>query len=59
MRITYTEPAVKGDTSGKVLKPARVSPELEVQVPAYCIIDDLIRIDTRTGEFVERVKEGK
>ena len=55
--IIYTEPAVRGDTSGKVLKPAKTSTGYEVQVPAYCEIGDVMRIDTRTGEFVERVKQ--
>jgi elongation factor P len=52
--IIYTEPAIKGDTSGKVLKPAKIDTGYEVQVPLYCVIGDKIRIDTRTGEFVSR-----
>lgn len=52
--ITYTEPAIKGDTSGKVYKPAKIDTGFEVQVPLYCVIGDRIRIDTRTGEFVSR-----
>jgi len=52
-----TEPAVKGDTSGKVLKPARIKPTgFEIQVPAFVQIGDLIEIDTRNGEYRNRVK---
>ena len=53
--ITYTEPAVRGDTSGKVLKPAKLSTGHEVQVPAFCETGDKIEIDTRTNEYKRRV----
>ncbi|HLV27973.1 elongation factor P [Alcaligenaceae bacterium] len=53
--ITYTEPAVKGDTSGKVLKPAKINTGTEVAVPLFCNIGDKIEIDTRTGEYRSRV----
>lgn len=52
--IEYTEPAVKGDTSGKVLKAAKIDTGYEVQVPLYCNIGDRIRIDTATNEFISR-----
>lgn len=54
--ITYTEPAVRGDTSGKVLKPASISSGFNVQVPLFCETGDKIEIDTRTGEYKNRVK---
>ncbi|HEY5634745.1 MAG TPA: elongation factor P [Burkholderiaceae bacterium] len=55
--IEYTEPAVKGDTSGKVMKPARIKPTgIEIPVPAFVDIGDKIEIDTRTGEYRNRVK---
>ncbi|MBI4755402.1 MAG: elongation factor P [Betaproteobacteria bacterium] len=54
--IIYTEPAVRGDTSGKVLKPAKIPTGYEVQVPAFCEIGDKIEIDTATGEYRNRVK---
>jgi elongation factor P len=55
--VEYTEPAVKGDTSGKVLKPARISPSgFELSVPAFVEIGDKIEIDTRTDEYRNRVK---
>lgn len=54
--IIYTEPAVKGDTSGKVLKNAKIDTGFEVAVPLFCEIGDKIEIDTRTGEYRNRVK---
>jgi elongation factor P len=55
--VEYTEPAVKGDTSGKVMKPARIKPtSYVIQVPAFVNIGDKIEIDTRTGEYRARVK---
>lgn len=54
--ITYTEPAVKGDTSGKVLKPAKIGSGFELMVPAFVEIGDKIEIDTRTDEYRNRVK---
>ncbi|NCV56616.1 MAG: elongation factor P [Betaproteobacteria bacterium] len=55
--VEYTEPAVRGDTSGKVMKPARVKPTgFEVQVPAFVEIGDKIEIDTRTGEYRNRAE---
>jgi len=53
--ITWTEPAVKGDTSGKVLKPAKIATGFEVAVPLFVAQDDKIEIDTRTGEYRRRV----
>lgn len=54
--VVYTEPAVKGDTSGKVMKPARLSTGHELPVPAFVEIGDKIEIDTRTDEYRARVK---
>ena len=53
--VTWTEPAVKGDTSGKVLKPAKISTGLDVGVPIFVAQGDKIEIDTRTGEYRKRV----
>jgi elongation factor P len=53
--ITWTEPAVKGDTSGKVLKPAKIETGFEVAVPLFVAQGDKIEIDTRTGEYRKRV----
>ena len=53
--ISYTEPAVKGDTSsGKVLKNAKISTGFEIQVTLFCSTGDKIEIDTRTGEYRSR-----
>jgi len=54
VEITYTEPAVKGDTGGKVLKAATINTGIEIQVPLYCNIGDKVRVDTATYEFVSR-----
>ena len=54
--VIYTEPAVKGDTSGKVMKPARLATGFELPVPAFVNIGDKIEIDTRTDEYKNRVK---
>lgn len=54
--IAYTEPAVRGDTSGKVLKPAKLHTGFEVQVPLFCATGDKIEINTLTGEYRSRVK---
>ena len=55
--VEYTEPAVKGDTSGKVMKPARIKPTgFVIPVPAFVEIGDKIEIDTRTADYRARVK---
>ena len=53
--ITWTEPAVKGDTSGKVMKPAKIATGFEIAVPLFVAQDDKIEIDTRVGEYRKRV----
>ncbi|MBS0313627.1 MAG: elongation factor P [Burkholderiales bacterium] len=54
--VEYTEPAVRGDTSGKVMKPARLKGTgFEIPVPAFVNTGDKIEIDTRTDEFKKRV----
>jgi elongation factor P len=54
--VTYTEPAVKGDTSTNALKSATVETGVEVKVPMFVNQGDKIKVDTRTGSYVERVK---
>ena len=54
--ITYCEPGVKGDTSGKTFKPATLDTGIEVSVPLFCDIGTKIILDTRDGSFVERAK---
>lgn len=53
--VIYTEPAVRGDTSGKVMKPAKLPTGYEIPVAAFVEIGDKIEIDTRTNEFKRRV----
>ncbi|WP_448700522.1 elongation factor P [Mucilaginibacter sp. AW1-3] len=56
LEITYTEPAVKGDTSSGALKLATTENGVEIRVPIFVNQGDKIKVDTRTGEYVERVK---
>ena len=53
--ITDTEPAVKGDTSGKVLKTAKIATGFEIAVPLFVQTGDKVEIDTRTHEYRKRV----
>ncbi len=57
LEVTASEPGVRGDTSGNVTKPATVETGAEIQVPLFIRIGDLIKIDTRTHEYVERVNK--
>ncbi len=54
--VTYTEPGIKGDTATNTLKPATIATGAEIRVPLFINIDDKIRVDTRTGEYKERIK---
>ena len=56
LEITETEPGLKGDTATNVTKPATVETGAEVRVPLFINIGDRIKIDTRTGEYLERAK---
>lgn len=57
LEITYAEPGVRGDTATNTLKPATVETGAEVRVPLFCEVGDLIKIDTTTGAYMERVKK--
>ncbi len=57
LRITFTEPGLKGDTATNVLKPATVETGAQVNVPLFINENDLIKVDTRSGTYMERVKE--
>lgn len=54
--VTYSEPGVKGDTATRTLKPATIETGATVMVPLFVNEGELIRINTKTGEYVERVK---
>ena len=56
VKITYSEPGVRGDTATRTLKPAKVETGATVNVPLFVNEGELIRINTKTGEYVERVK---
>lgn len=56
LEVTYTEPGIKGDTATNTLKPATVETGAEVRVPLFINIGDKVRIDTRDGKYIERMK---
>jgi elongation factor P len=55
--VQYTEPGLQGDTATRTLKPAKLENGTEIRVPLFVNTGDKIKIDTRTGAYVERVKE--
>ena len=56
LTVTYTEPGIKGDTATNASKPATLETGAEIQVPLFIDNDELIRVDTRTSTYHERVK---
>jgi elongation factor P len=54
--VTYSEPGMKGDTATRTLKPATVETGATVNVPLFVNEGELIKVNTKTGEYVERVK---
>ena len=54
--VTYTEPGVKGDTATNTLKPATIDTGAEIRVPLFINTGDRIKVDTRSGEYAERLK---
>ena len=54
LEVTHTEPGVKGNTATNTLKPATLETGAEVRVPLFINEGERIRIDTRTGEYMER-----
>jgi len=57
LKVTYAEPGVKGDTATNVTKPVTVETGAKFNVPIFVNEGDMIKIDTRTGDYVERVKQ--
>ena len=57
LRITHSEPGVKGDTATNATKPATLETGVEVRVPLFINEGDLIQVDTRDGSYLQRVKE--
>jgi elongation factor P len=56
-QITYTEPGLKGDTATNTLKNATIDTGTEIRVPLFFNEGDWVKIDTRTGDYVERIKK--
>ena len=57
LQITYSEPGMKGDTATRTLKPATVEKGATVMVPLFVDTNEFIRIDSKTGAYIERVKQ--
>jgi elongation factor P len=57
LKVEYCEPGARGNTATNVSKPCKVENGAEFDCPAFVNIGDLIKIDTRTGQYIERVKE--
>ena len=56
IEVKYTEPGIKGDSATKKLKPATLETGASLNVPLFLNTGDVVKIDTRTGEYVERIK---
>lgn len=56
LRVASTEPGVKGDTAGGATKPATLETGMSVQVPLFINEGDVLKIDTRTGKYIERIR---
>ncbi|MCF6227211.1 MAG: elongation factor P, partial [Planctomycetes bacterium] len=57
LEIQYTEPGARGDTVSNVTKPATLETGYEIKVPNHVKVGEKVRVDTRTGEFVERAND--
>ncbi|HVU89015.1 MAG TPA: elongation factor P [Pirellulales bacterium] len=57
LKVEYAEPAVRGNTATNLTKPVKLETGAEILVPAFVEQDSFIKIDTRTGEYLERAKE--
>ena len=57
LKVTETDPGVRGDTASGATKPATLETGAVVQVPLFVDIDDLIKVDTRSGEYISRAKD--
>ncbi len=56
LKIVYTEPGIKGDTATNATKPAKLETGVKIQVPLFVNQDEVIKVDTRTASYSERVK---
>ena len=57
LKVEYCEPGAKGNTATNVTKPCKVETGAELTCPAFVEMGELIKVDTRTGQYIERVKE--
>ena len=57
LRVTHSEPGIKGDTASNATKPATLETGVEIRVPLFINEGDLIQVDTRDGSYLSRVKE--
>jgi elongation factor P len=57
LKVTYSQPGIKGYTATRNRKPATVEGGATVMVPLFVNEGELIRVNTKTGEYIERVKE--
>jgi elongation factor P len=57
LAITHTEPGFRGDTATGGTKPATLETGMVVQVPLFLNEGDVVKVDTRTGDYIERVKD--
>jgi elongation factor P len=57
LRVTYSEPGLRGDTATRALKAATVETGATIMVPLFVDTDELIKVDSKTGAYIERVKE--
>jgi elongation factor P len=57
LQVTYCEPAARGNTATNVQKPATLETGAEITVPSFINIGDVVKVDTRTGEYIERASK--
>ncbi len=57
LRVTHSEPGVKGDTATNATKPATLETGVEIRVPLFINEGDLVQVDTRDGSYLQRMKE--
>jgi elongation factor P len=56
LKVVHTEPGFKGNTATGAMKPAELETGASINVPLFIDVNDLLRVDTRTGDYVERLK---
>jgi elongation factor P len=59
LQVVETDPGVRGDTAAGGSKPAKLETGAVIQVPLFINVGDIVRVDTRTGRYIERVKSSQ